>query len=485
MLWLRNLFSTADLTPHGFCLLWRPGLLWLQVVPDALIGLSYYSIPLALAYFVSKRRDIAFGWIFWMFAVFILGCGTTHFVEIWTLWYPDYLTQGLVKVATAAISVATAMILWPIIPHLLALPSPAQLRDANKALLAEIAERNRVVDALQREIINHQRTEEILRQSQKMEGLGQLTGGVAHDFNNVLLILRGQLHILKRRGLVPGDDAHVAAVERAIARGEGLTRQLLSFARWQTLDPSVIDLNDEMPKMLDLLRRSLRADIEIRLDMTPSVWPIEVDQNEFELALINIAANARDAMRRGGVLNIAIANETLHSDDPALQSLSGDVVSISLSDSGEGISPETIDRIFEPFFTTKQQGKGTGLGLSQVYEFARQSGGDSDRSEHARPRDHNYIIPAPFREPASCEPESGQRPFYRRDGRNSANRGGQPRDRPDEVGPSTGIRVSYQARGGWRAGTIDRHERRNHSSRLLRYCDAWKAQWNCSCPDVA
>ena len=375
MLWLRNLFSTADLTPHGFCLLWRSGLLWLQVVPDALIGLSYYSIPLALAYFVSKRRDIPFGWTFWMFAVFILGCGTTHFVEIWTLWYPDYLTQGLVKVATAAISVATAIVLWPIIPHLLALPSPAQFRDANEALSAEIAERNRVVDALQREIINHQRTEEILRQSQKMEGLGQLTGGVVHDFNNVLLILRGQLHILKRRGLVPGDDAHVAAVERAIARGEGLTRQLLSFARRQTLDPSVIDLNDEMPKLLDLLRRSLRADIEIRLDMPPSIAPIEVDQNEFELALINIAANARDAMRRGGVLNIAIANETLPSDDPALQSLSGDVVSISLSDSGEGISPETIDRIFEPFFTTKQQGKGTGLGLSQVYEFARQSGG--------------------------------------------------------------------------------------------------------------
>ena len=375
MLWLRNLFSTADLTPHGFCLLWRPGLLWLQVVPDALIGLSYYSIPLALAYFVSKRRDIPFGWTFWMFAVFILGCGTTHFVEIWTLWYPDYLTQGLVKVATAAISVATAIVLWPIIPHLLALPSPAQFRDANEALSAEIVERNRVVDALQREIINHQRTEEILRQSQKMEGLGQLTGGVVHDFNNVLLILRGQLHILKRRGLVPGDDTHVAAVERAIARGEGLTRQLLSFARRQTLDPSVIDLNDEMPKLLDLLRRSLRADIEIRLDMPPSIAPIEVDQNEFELALINIAANARDAMRRGGVLNIAIANETLPSDDPALQSLSGDVVSISLSDSGEGISPETIDRIFEPFFTTKQQGKGTGLGLSQVYEFARQSGG--------------------------------------------------------------------------------------------------------------
>jgi hypothetical protein len=118
MLWLRNLFRTADLTPHGFASSGDPGCSGLQVVPDALIGLFYYSIPFALAYFVSKRRDIAFGWIFWMFAAFILGCGTTHFVEIWTLWYPDYVTQGLVKVATAAISVATAMILWPIIPSL-------------------------------------------------------------------------------------------------------------------------------------------------------------------------------------------------------------------------------------------------------------------------------------------------------------------------------------------------------------------------------
>ena len=162
MLGLQKLFDSADLTPHGFCLLWRPELLWLQVVPDALIGISYYSIPLALAYFVSKRRDIAFGWIFWMFAAFILGCGTTHFVEIWTLWQPAYALQGLVKVATAAISVATAILLWPLLPRVLALPSPVALRQANEALSIEIEERNRVVEALQREIIEHERTEERL-----------------------------------------------------------------------------------------------------------------------------------------------------------------------------------------------------------------------------------------------------------------------------------------------------------------------------------
>jgi signal transduction histidine kinase/CheY-like chemotaxis protein len=375
MLGLQNLFNSADLTPHGFCLLWRPELLWLQVMPDAFIGLSYYSIPLALAYFVSKRRDIAFGWIFWMFAAFILGCGTTHFVDIWTLWYPDYGAQGLVKVATAAISVATAIILWPLIPRLLALPSPAELRRANEALSIEIEERGRLVEALQREMVDHQKTEATLRQSQKMEGLGQLTGGVVHDFNNLLLILQGQLHLFKRRGLVAGNEVQVAAMERAVARGEGLTRQLLSFARRQILEPRVIDLNTEISKLVDLLRRSLRGNIELRLNLSSSVGPIEVDQNEFELALINIAANARDAMPRGGILNITVTDQRLPADNSILRELSGDFVSIAISDSGEGISHEVIDRIFEPFFTTKVPGKGTGLGLAQVYGFARQSGG--------------------------------------------------------------------------------------------------------------
>jgi signal transduction histidine kinase/CheY-like chemotaxis protein len=375
MLGLRHLFDSAELTPHGFCLLWRPELLWLQVVPDALIGCSYYSIPLALAYFVSKRRDVAFGWIFWMFAAFILGCGTTHFVESWTLWHPDYATQGLVKVATAAISVATAIVLWPLLPHVLALPSPSELRRANEALSIEIEERNRVVEALQREMEEHRRTEEILRQSQKMEGLGQLTGGIVHDFSNLLLILQGQLHILKRRGLVPGTEAQIGAMERAVARGEGLARRFLSFARRQILLPDLIDLREEMPKLVDLLRRSLRGDIEIRLDVAPTVGWVEVDRNEFELALINIAANARDALPRGGIVTINVTDETLHGDDRGLQELIGEFARIAISDNGAGVPAELIDRIFEPFFTTKEAGKGTGLGLPQVYTFAKRSNG--------------------------------------------------------------------------------------------------------------
>jgi len=155
-------------------------------------------------------------------------------------------------------------------------------------------------------------------------------------------------------------------METAVEKGESLTRQLLTFARRQTLQPKIIDLREEMPKLADLLRRSLRGDIEIRLDIAPFVWPIDVDPNEFELALINIAGNARDAMPRGGVLTVSVANETLHRADLAHEGLVGDFARVAVSDTGEGVLPEVIDRIFEPFFTTKAPGKGTGLGLAQV-----------------------------------------------------------------------------------------------------------------------
>ena len=139
---LRNIFNDSELSPHGFCLLWRPELVWLHIISDFLIGISYYSIPLALTYFVFRRRDIAFGWILWMFAAFILACGTTHFFGIWTLWHPDYGIEGLVKFATAVVSVFTALALWPLLPRAIALPSPAMLARVNDELSAQIRERN-------------------------------------------------------------------------------------------------------------------------------------------------------------------------------------------------------------------------------------------------------------------------------------------------------------------------------------------------------
>jgi PAS domain S-box-containing protein len=213
---------------------------------------------------------------------------------------------------------------------------------------------------------------EQLAQSQKMEAIGQLTGGIAHDFNNLLMVMVGRLDLLRRKVGNAGTAVDLDAIERAVERGQSLTRQLLAFSRRQALLPSVIDLREWLPGTLEMLRPSLRGDIRIVTQVGADVWPIEVDPNEFELALINIAVNARDAMPHGGTLTITATNEERRGGAGGLE---GEFVRLSLADTGEGIAPELLDHVFEPFFTTKEVGKGTGLGLSQVYGFATQTGG--------------------------------------------------------------------------------------------------------------
>ena len=213
-----------------------------------------------------------------------------------------------------------------------------------------------------------------LRQAQRLEAIGQLTGGVAHDFNNLLMIVSGSLHRL-RRGISDEKQTRLLdAIANATQRGESLTRQLLSFSRRQTLQPSAIDLAERLPELKDMLSRSLRGDIEIRLVVPRRPCRIKVDPSEFELALLNLAFNARDAMPSGGTLTITAKPIVLRGKANE-EGLRGDFVAVRIADSGEGIAPEVLPRVFEPFFTTKEFGKGTGLGLSQVYGFARQSGG--------------------------------------------------------------------------------------------------------------
>ncbi|PLR21005.1 hybrid sensor histidine kinase/response regulator [Caulobacter zeae] len=215
---------------------------------------------------------------------------------------------------------------------------------------------------------------ERMAHNQKMEALGQLTGGVAHDFNNLLMVVGGQAHLLRSK---VGDDpkAHRAldAIETSALRGQDLTRHLLSFARRQRLQTTIAPLAERMSGVRELVATSLPPNIDLELNLPGDLWPVEVDQGELDLAILNLAVNARDAMPTGGRLTISARNTNLAD---ASSELSGEVVEIQIADTGTGIAPDILAKIFEPFFTTKDIDKGTGLGLSHVYGFAQQAGGD-------------------------------------------------------------------------------------------------------------
>ncbi|HXA21988.1 MAG TPA: cache domain-containing protein [Acetobacteraceae bacterium] len=224
------------------------------------------------------------------------------------------------------------------------------------------------------DVTAQRRAEAALRQAQRLEAVGQLTGGIAHDFNNLLLVVAGNAEMLR-----PGihEERYVRAldaIDRASERGARLTRQLLGFSRQQALSPSVIGLSEWLTRLREMLAGTFRGGIAVEFDVPATIWRIEIDGGELELALLNIAVNARDAMPNGGKFVVSAKNVTLTGHSEPVE-LAGDFVALTLSDTGEGISPENVTKIFEPFFTTKPIGQGTGLGLSQVFGFARQSGG--------------------------------------------------------------------------------------------------------------
>jgi PAS domain S-box-containing protein len=218
-----------------------------------------------------------------------------------------------------------------------------------------------------------ERAREQLAQAQKMEAIGQLTGGVAHDFNNLLMIVSGYTQILKRGLSEPRQVKALDAIRLAVERGASLTRQLLAFSRRQALNPVTVDLAGRLDVIRDMLRRTLPGNIVIETDIPADIWNVQADVGEFELALVNVAVNARDAMPKGGTITMSARNRMLEAGDIA--PLVGEFVAVSIRDTGTGIPADILERVFEPFFTTKSTGKGTGLGLSQVYGFAHQSGG--------------------------------------------------------------------------------------------------------------
>jgi signal transduction histidine kinase/ActR/RegA family two-component response regulator len=240
-----------------------------------------------------------------------------------------------------------------------------ELQSSNAELMAQMAERERI--------------EASLRQSQKMEAVGQLTGGLAHDFNNLLAAISGSIELTKSRlaqGKVEAVDRYMTAAQSAVKRAAALTHRLLAFSRRQTLDPKPTNINRLVTDMEELIRRTVGPAIHTEVVGAAGLWPTLVDQNQLENALLNLCINARDAMPEGGRLTVETANKWL--DDRAAKERElapGQYISLCVTDTGTGMTPELISKIFDPFFTTKPLGEGTGLGLSMIYGFARQSGG--------------------------------------------------------------------------------------------------------------
>ncbi len=280
--------------------------------------------------------------------------------------YPVYAVAGISRADVLARwrddMALLATIVVPLTIGLVALAWLA-LRRAEEGLAS--------VERLQSETAQRLRVEAALRQSQKLETLGRLTGGVAHDFNNLLTVVGNNVHLLRRTDPARADTPQLAAIERAVRAGSQLTRQLLAFSRRQVVRVETIRLQERIPEVMVLVRPLLPPGVDVEVDVAPDTAGIEVDGAEFELAILNLVGNARDAMPDGGRVRLSARNATPDESGD----LPGPHVRVDVADTGTGIAPEVVPRLFEPFFSTKPHGEGTGLGLAQVMSLCRSAGG--------------------------------------------------------------------------------------------------------------
>ena len=287
------------------------------------------------------------------------------------------------------------------------------LRALNTGLEQRVLERTRdlagALEKLREEARQREVMEEALRQAQKMEAVGQLTGGIAHDFNNLLQGITGSLDLLKlhlRRGRVDDLDGLVERAMNSARRAAGMTHRLLAFSRRQPLDPKPVKANQLLAPMAELLTRTVGERIRVDMQLAPDLWTTLCDANQLESAILNLCINARDAMPDGGVLTVHTSNTTVDAPAAAQADMRpGDYVCISVTDTGEGMTPDVLAKAFDPFFTTKPIGQGTGLGLSMIYGFARQSRGHVQlTSERGRGTAARLLLPRHEGEAAAPEP---------------------------------------------------------------------------------
>lgn len=326
----------STLSPYGACLLWKPGLIWLNAVSDAMVAVAFFATAFVLGFFVWRRhRDVMFRGVFWAFATFATVCGVTRLLSILTLWVPAYDIEGFIKGLLALVSVGITAALLMMLPRLLVLPTRLQLQQAYAALEEETRQRHKA-EAMVRRFREIEANEAQIRQAQKMEAIGQLTGGVAHDFNNILTVITGTIEIL---GDAVKDRPHLAQITNMIgaaASRADLTQHLLAFARQQPLQPRSTDVNALVIDAARLLRPTLGEQIEIDSMLAHDAAPALIDSSQLSTAILNLALNARDAMPNGGKLTLETKNVVLDESYASMNSevKPGNYVMIAVSDTG-------------------------------------------------------------------------------------------------------------------------------------------------------
>jgi signal transduction histidine kinase/CheY-like chemotaxis protein len=378
-----QLYATTDFMPHGDCLVWNPALLWLHAGSDVVTGIAYYLIAAILFYFILKRRDVPFFWVFLLFGAFILSCGTTHFMSAWTIYYPSYWIEGGIKTINAVISFGTAIVLIPLMPKLLALPSLKSALD-NVALLNK--DLTQKIHSLEEEIQKRKKAEEEnwsleaqLRQAHKMEAIGTLAGGIAHDFNNILAAILGYANLAKVAisEESPAKDK-IEEVLKAANRAKDLVKHILSFSHKGGQEKLPVDVCHIVKDSLKLLRASIPTSIRIIENIEEDCGGVMADPTQAHQIVMNLCTNAFQAMEEdGGVLTVNACAVELTTDDlknrPDLQP--GGYIRLTVHDTGSGIESGNIDKIFDPYFTTKGIGKGSGMGLAVVAGIVRSHDG--------------------------------------------------------------------------------------------------------------
>jgi signal transduction histidine kinase len=363
---IQRLFSTDGFMPHGMCYDWNPAVIWLHVVSDGLIAFAYYSIPLTLLYFVRKRKDLAFDWMFVSFAVFIIACGTTHLMEVLNIWHPTYWLSGIIKAITATTSIVTAILLVRVVPKALALPSPEQLRKSNEALQREIHERMQAaekIEALNQELLLQ--TARIEAANKELEAFGY---SVSHDLRAPLRHIDGYVDLLREKSTALGEDGkrYMNVISDSAKQMGMLIDNLLAFSRMgrSALHPEWTNTADLVAKVREELSPDTRGRIiEWKIEALPRV---HVDKTLFKQVWMNLLGNAIKYTRNRDKTEISIGCKESQNE-----------FEFYVKDNGAGFDMQYADKLFGIFqrLHFKEEFEGNGIGLANVQRIVARHGG--------------------------------------------------------------------------------------------------------------